>query len=292
MCRLYGLQATHPTRAACELLDAQNALIRQSRQDQRGLSNPHGWGMGHVAEGETRCYRQVKPASESPQYREEALRTEGTTILAHVRRATVGEPDHANTHPFRHGPAMLIHNGHVPAFEAVRERLLDQLSETRRRSIGGTTDSEHVLALLLHLRDEHPQAPLWQITRAAVERIQRWVREADPNATVQPAETDTQSLSHDELEHVLGLNLIWTDGTQLAGSRLNRTLWTLERSEPRACPICEAEHASPPEGASYRAMALASERITEEDWSEVPDGSVFSISPAAQVRIEPIREPS
>ena len=24
MCRLYGLQATHPTKAACELLDAQN----------------------------------------------------------------------------------------------------------------------------------------------------------------------------------------------------------------------------------------------------------------------------
>lgn len=83
MCRLYGLQATHPTRAACELLDAQNALIRQSRQDQRGLSNPHGWGMGQVAEGKTRCFRQVKPASESPKYREEALRTEGTTVLAH-----------------------------------------------------------------------------------------------------------------------------------------------------------------------------------------------------------------
>jgi glutamine amidotransferase len=288
MCRLYGLQATHPTRAACELLDAQNALIRQSRQDQRGLSNPHGWGMGHVADGETHCFRQVKPASESPQYREEALRTEGTTVLAHVRRATVGEPSRTNTHPFRHGPAMLIHNGHVPAFEAVRKPLLEVLSKTRRRSIGGTTDSEHVLALLLHLRDEHPEAPLWQITRAAVERIQSWVREADPRSTVDPADVDTESLSHEELARMLGLNLLWTDGSELAGSRLNRSLWTLERSEPRACPICETQHARPPEHEAYRASVLASERITDEDWTELPNGSVFSVSTEGRLRVEPM----
>jgi len=149
MCRLYGLQATHPTRSACELLDAQNAMIRQSREDARGLSNPHGWGMGQVTHGTTSCFRQVEPASESESYREEALKTEGTTVLAHVRRATVGDPSHANTHPFRHGPALLIHNGHVPAFDAVRPHLLDALSDERRRYIRGTTDSEHVLALLL-----------------------------------------------------------------------------------------------------------------------------------------------
>ncbi|MFB6099186.1 MAG: class II glutamine amidotransferase, partial [Salinibacter sp.] len=111
MCRLYGLQATHPTRSACELLDAQNAMIQQSREDARGLSNPHGWGMGQVTDGTTSCFRQVEPAAESESYREEALKTEGTTVLAHVRRATVGDPSHANTHPFRHGPALLIHNG-------------------------------------------------------------------------------------------------------------------------------------------------------------------------------------
>ena len=79
MCRLYALQATHPTRSACELLDAQNAMIQQSREDARGLSNPHGWGMGQVTDGTTSCFRQVEPASESESYREEALKTEGTT---------------------------------------------------------------------------------------------------------------------------------------------------------------------------------------------------------------------
>jgi predicted glutamine amidotransferase len=286
MCRLYGLQATHPTRSACELLDTQNAMIHQSREDARGLSNPHGWGMGQITNGTTSCFRQVKPASESESYRKEALKTEGTTMLAHVRRATVGDPSHANTHPFRHGPALLIHNGHVPAFDAVRPHLLDRLSEERRRYIRGTTDSEHVLALLLQLQEEAPDAPLHEITRTALQRIQSWVAAEAPDAEPHPTEADTQSLSHDELEGILALNLLWTDGSTLAGSRLNRTLWAIERSSVRDCPICEEEHAAPPEDERYRATVLASERVTDEDWTEVPNGSVFSTAADATFRLE------
>ncbi len=286
MCRLYGLQATHPTRSACELLDTQNAMIQQSREDARGLSNPHGWGMGQVTDGTTSCFRQVEPASESESYREEALETEGTTVLAHVRRATVGDPSHANTHPFRHGPALLIHNGHVPAFDAVRPHLLDRLTNERRRYIRGSTDSEHVLALLLQLRDEGPDAPLREVTREALQHIQSWVAQEAPGAEPYATDVDTQSLSHEELEDILALNLLWTDGTTLAGSRLNRTLWALERSHVRACPLCGTDHAAPPEGADYRATVLASERITDEDWTEVPNGSVFSTAADATFHLE------
>ncbi|MFB6099292.1 MAG: class II glutamine amidotransferase, partial [Salinibacter sp.] len=77
MCRLYALQATHPTRAACELLDAQNALLDQSRDDTRGLSNPHGWGLASLTDGRARCFRQIEPASSSERYREAALHLEG-----------------------------------------------------------------------------------------------------------------------------------------------------------------------------------------------------------------------
>ena len=288
MCRLYGLQATRPTHAACELLDAQNALIEQSREDTRGLSNPHGWGLGHIESGTTTCFRQVKPATESAEYRESALNTAGTTLLAHVRRATVGDPDHANTHPFRHGPALLIHNGHVPAFDAVRPRLLKGLDDDHRRAVRGTTDSEHIFALLLQLRAERPDAPLQAITRQAVRRLQEWTREAAPEAHVTPVEADTTALSHDELEGILGLNLLWTDGEALGGSRLNRTLWALERQEVPVCSVCGTRHANPPEEADYRATVLASERITDEDWTEVPNGSVFSAGPDARLHVEPL----
>ena len=286
MCRLYGLQATHPTTAACELLDAQNALIRQSREDARGLSNPHGWGMGHVIDGATGCLRQVEPAGESADYRERALATEGTTVLAHVRRATVGSPDPMNTHPFRHGNALLIHNGHVPAFDAVRARLLERLDADHARLIQGTTDSEHVLALLLQLRDERPEASLHDVTRSAIQHVQTWVRDVRADATVQPTDADLQALPHEELVDILGLNLLWTDGTALAGSRLNRTLWSLERDTVPTCAICGQEHAHPPDDASYRASVLASERIIDAGWSAVPNGAVFTADRRGGLTVE------
>lgn len=296
MCRLYGLHASHPTTAACELLDAQNALIHQSLKDERGLSNSHGWGMGHVANGTMGCFRQVTPASESADYRKTVLGTQGTTILAHVRRATVGLTDHANTHPFWHGSALLIHNGHIPAFDRVRPRFLDRLSTERSGNVRGTTDSEHILALLLQLRDEAPDAPLQAITRKAVRLVQGWVQEVDPQASVHPAEVGHSVLAPDELvtppnaEEGLGLNLIWTDGQTLAGSRFNRTLWMLRRDHAPTCTICDNKHAQPPSGADYWATVFASERITDEDWTAVPNGSVFTVDEEGAFHTEQLEQ--
>jgi len=280
MCRLYALQATHPTRAACELLNAQNALLAQSQKDTRGLSNPHGWGVASLLNGTAHCMRQVKPASESQRYRKHSLRLEGTTLLAHIRRATVGSPSAENTHPFRQGPAFLIHNGHVPAFEAVRPRLLRRLDDKHKHRIQGSTDSEHVFALLLQLRDEAPEAAIHDVTRRAVHLLQHWCEEApaDVHTDVSAVPFDDLDTVADEVIHeTLALNLLWTDGSQLGGARLNRSLWSLRRTASYVCPICGDDHTDAPESDSYRATVLASERITDENWSEVPNGSVFHV---------------
>jgi len=286
MCRLYGLQATHPTQATCELLDAQNALIQQSQQDARGLSNPHGWGVGHVVDGTTHCFRQVQPASESPEYREAALNTNSTTLVAHVRRATVGSPCQDNTHPFRHGDALLIHNGHIPRFDEVQPYFLDRVDAGGLKAVRGTTDSEHVLALLLQLRSEAPDAPLHVVTRRAVRLVQSWVQEVDSGLTVHANDADFSTWSHEDLIRVLALNVLWTDGGTLAGARLNRTLWGLQRRSPYLCPVCGAAHAGLDGDEAYRAAALASERITAEDWFPIPNGSVFSVDRTASLHTE------
>lgn len=280
MCRLYALQATHPTRASCELLDAQNALLDQSRRDTRGLSNPHGWGLASLTDGRARCFRQVKPASSSTRYREAALGLEGETLLAHVRRATVGEPRRENTHPFRHEDAFLIHNGHIPAFEQVRPRLLERISDTRRHEIEGTTDSEHIFALLLQLRAEYPEAPLHEVTRRGVRWIQSWCEDVpvDIETGVSDIPFDDHDTVDDALIHrTLALNLLWTDGTWIGGARLNRALWALRRTAAYTCPICGTDHTDAPDAAAYRATVLASEPITSEGWTPVPNGSVFHV---------------
>jgi len=293
MCRLYALQATHPTRAACELLDAQNALLAQSQKDTRGLSNPHGWGMASITNGTVHCVRQVQPASESQDYRDQALQLEGTTLLAHIRRATVGDPSYDNTHPFRHGPAFLIHNGHTPAFDDVRPRLLDRLSDKHMHSIQGATDSEHIFSLLLQLRDENPDAPIHEVTRQAIHLVQKWCDEApaDVHTDVSAVPFDDLDTVADEVIHdTLALNLLWTDGAWLGGARLNRSLWSLRRTASYICPVCGNDHTDAPESEPYQATVLASERITDEDWQDVPNGSVFHVADDGVLNHYPLHE--
>ncbi|MFB6351555.1 MAG: class II glutamine amidotransferase [Bradymonadaceae bacterium] len=209
MCRLYGMIATHPTRAECELIDAQNSLIEQAVEDRRGLENPHGWGIGVVRDGGTECARQVEPANSSDDFRQRAIQTEADTLIAHVRRATVGEPLYENTHPFRNGGSFLAHNGHVGRFDDVRPKLLEALPESDRDRIGGTTDSEHFFQLALsHYRETDSRTEA--LRRAAVQ-LRDWTRAIG-------GETE------------LYLNTLWGDDGLLVGTKLERSLWYVEQS--------------------------------------------------------------
>jgi len=254
MCRLYGLRATHPTTPTCELLDAQNSLLEQSVRDARGLSNLDGWGMGHVLpDGSIDCERQIDPANESEGYRRRASAIESICVVAHVRRATVGEPRLANTHPFRHDGALLVHNGHIGAFDRVRPRLLAAMGARWAGSIEGEPDSEHVFGLLMSRLDERtPRAMADVLARTATD-IREWCEESGTAAA---------------------LNLIWVADGVIVGSRLGRELRYVQREQAYACPVC-GHHHGPEDAEEYRAVVVASERITDEAWREVDDGSVW-----------------
>lgn len=272
MCRLYGFRATHPTRVECELIEAQNSMIRQSRADSRGLVNDDGWGIGYIEDGRLTCRREVGPASGSADYRRDAARIRSTTVLAHVRRATLGGPSLENTHPFRHDDGMLIHNGHVGGFQELRGRFLEAMCDENRRAIRGSTDSEHVFQLLMSRRSERPDATLTALLRDTVADVVEWSHQVAPGAEV-------------------ALNLLWVAGGELAGSRLGRSLWSLERTEPHRCGECGRLHPDPdllPAGEEYRAVVLASERITDEEWRRVPEPSVFRVTGETSLEIQPM----
>lgn len=293
MCRLYGFRATHPTRVQCELIQAQNSLMRQSEKDERGLGNPDGWGLGTVRNGTLSCEREVGPAYESEEYRRDAARVDARTVLAHVRRATVGEARKENTHPFRREGSMLAHNGHIPAFDELRPRLLEKMAPELERGIRGTTDSEHVFHLLIsRLRERLAVAPDEEVTEAepggevmrevlgeTVEELVDWCESDLPDLDEVPRGPDGKRLDR------VALNLLWTVGDCLAGSRLGRSLWYVERDGARRCEDCGEMHPDPePDG--YRSVAIASERITGEDWTEVPEASVFHVDDEMRLQAE------
>ena len=206
MWRPYGFRATEPTRPECSLVRAQNALMAQSRKDREGLTHGHGWGGAEHPDGLPFFEKQDWVAYRGERFNKTAARLYFRAAIAHVRRATAGRPSLVNTHPFVHSIWIFAHNGTVPNFERVRERLLPALNEQQRTEIHGTTDSKHVFRYLLTLWQHHPERPLMEILRDGVDQIVAWAEEVKAKARI-------------------SLNVLWTNGNQLVGSRLNRTFW-------------------------------------------------------------------
>lgn len=279
MCRLYGFRASHPSRLDCDLVEAQNALVQQSRGDAQGDRHPDGWGLGLLRDGRVTRRREAAPAYESELYGPDVREACAETVLAHVRKATVGGPARENTHPFRHGDALLIHNGEIGGFDRMRGRMREATAPRFRRSLEGSTDTEHFFHLLLTRWDElggEPRDPdppcMRRALDAAVGDVLRWRREL--------AEAG-------EPEARVSLNVLWAVGGVLAGTRLGRSLWYVERDGPHRCGTCGGPHPESAPG-NYRAVIFASERISDEDWSPVPPGSVFSVADDLTVTMAPL----
>lgn len=269
MCRLYGFRANEPTKVECTLVYAQNALMVQSLEDLSGYGHASGWGIAAYEDHVLHIERQAWAAYHGEHFRQAAARIFSRQVLAHVRRATVGAPKIENTHPFVDGAWAFIHNGTVPNFDRLRPRLLALLPQERRKTIHGETDSEHVFHYLRVLRERAPDCALLDVLRQGLRQIMQWSREIDPAAAV-------------------GLNVILTDGEQMVGSRLGRTLYYVEREGVHDCEICGFPHIHHDPERRYRAVVVASEPISREDWREVPENSVYRVSEQFRFESEPL----
>ncbi len=273
MCRLYAMHANEPTKVECGLVKAQNALMLQSESDMQGYAHGHGWGVADYPDGQPMIEKQVWAAFEGEHFSRKAARVYARTVVAHVRRATVGGTSIENTHPFNHGRWIFAHNGTVPNFEQVRLAMLDHMDPLHRSEIRGTTDSEHVFRYLLSLFLQHPERGLLDTVKMGLEQVLSWCMEIDPEARV-------------------GLNIILTDGDHLVGSRCNRSLFYLRRDHIFSCPICGEPHVHHDPKAQYHSIEIASEPVTHgEDWYEVPNFTVFRVGEDYRLDMEPLFYP-
>jgi len=270
MCRLYGFCATESTKVECTLVHAQNALMAQSERDLGGKSHAHGWGIATYTGEMPQVEKKAWAAYHGEHFERAASQVFANLVVAHVRRATVGGPAAENTHPFVADEWVFAHNGTVPGFDALRGRLLEAISPKRRDLILGQTDSEHVFHYLLTLMDKDPNQSLSDLVRRGVSDVSGWARDVDPNAAP-------------------GLNVIITDGQRIAGSRLGRSLFKLERDGVYDCEICGFPHIHHDPKRDYRAVVVASEPLTHEVWEEIPHGSVWSMNVReATIQVRPL----
>ena len=241
--------------------------MQQSQMDTEGLVNGHGWGVADYRNGVPLIEKKTWAAFHGEHFKKTAARVYAHTVVAHVRRATVGGTSIENTHPFQHGQWIFAHNGTVPNFLKVRDRMIPHIDPLLRNDIKGTTDSEHIFYYLLTLHLQHPDVPLRRLVGHGLNMIVQWSGEVDPTAKV-------------------GLNVVLTDGKHLVGSRLGRSLWHLVRADIFMCDICGKKHVHHDVETDYRAVEIASEPLTDDNWRQLEDGVVFSVDEDYYLLIE------
>lgn len=270
MCRLYGFRANEPTKVECSLVHAQNALLLQSRKDSLGRSHADGWGLASFHDGEITVEKREAAAFQDLHFSSAAERIYGTTVVAHVRRATVGGPSARNTHPFRYRRWVFAHNGTVAHFESIGPRLLSETEPRLRERREGTTDSE--------------QAFFWLLSRLEASGVDIDGLVLDAGKVAGLLSEAVASLGGEKSK----LNFLLTNGAVLVASRYHNSLYWLERDGVRDCEICGIPHVHHDRETSYRAVIVASEPISQEAWKEVPDEHVVSVDRDLGVAIEPI----
>ena len=177
MCR-FTLYLGPPLRLSSLLLEPTHSLIRQSfkAEERAEPLNGDGFGVGWYApelSAEPAVFRSISPAWSNRNLKSFAPAVSSPCILAHVRAATPGMVvSQTNCHPFQWGKILFMHNGFIGDFAKVRRALLAGLSDTAFEGIQGTTDTEHLFALLIDelIKDPDPQDRLPRCLHRAVRR--------------------------------------------------------------------------------------------------------------------------
>lgn len=278
MCRLYALRASAPTRVACDLVAAPNALVRQSHCDAKNECHADGWGLVHYEDRWPQRVRGAAPAYEDPTFESAAEGLIAEAVLGHVRSASVGDRSLVNTHPFLLGRWVFAHNGTVAALDQLHGPLTHETLPALLALRMGTTDSEAVF--------------LWMLSRLSAAGID----------TAAPDYVETSKLC-DAFARVAAelwarcealapgeakLNFLLTDGRSLVATRINHSLSWSKADLSRPCAVCGQAHAPRIAGRDYHAARLASEPLASAGWAEVPNGSVIAIDADARLEIQPL----
>jgi predicted glutamine amidotransferase len=263
MCRWLAYSGS-PIRLEELLVKRDRSLIDQSLHARQGATttNGDGFGVGWYEDGELpRVYRSTHPAWNDRNLRELAAGISSPLFFAHIRASTGTAIQETNTHPFRYGRWLWMHNGLIREFPRVKRHLMLAVDDSLFTSIEGTTDSEVMfyLALTFGLEDDPVRA---------VERMVGFVEEAGRSHGV---------------EHPIQMTVATTDGRCIWAFRYSsegdsRSLFFSTRMDN-----LKALH---PELAELGVLSDETRVIVSEPlgdlpgaWNEVPESHVGIVQP-------------
>jgi predicted glutamine amidotransferase len=264
MCRWLAYSGT-PIRLEELLVKRDRSLIDQSLHARQGATttNGDGFGVGWYEEGaETpRLYRSTHPAWNDRNLRELAAGISSPLFFSHIRASTGTAIQETNTHPFRYGRWLWMHNGLIREFPQVKRELVLAVDGSLFTSIEGTTDSEVMFYLAL-----------------------TFGLESDPVAAVERTVGLVEAVGHRHgIEHPIQMTVATTDGQTTWAFRYSsegdsRSLYFSTRMDSLKALYPESEELA---GLSDETRVVVSEPLGDLPgvWNEVPESQVGIVQP-------------
>jgi glutamine amidotransferase len=283
MCRLLAYMGT-PIIVDKLLYQPKNSLIHQSinAKELEEPLNGDGFGIGwYVPEVdyEPVTFVSVYPAWNNRNLRNLAPKIKTECLVAHVRAASVGDVSESNCHPFQYKNLLMMHNGGVENFSAIKRGLRQPLTDELYNWIKGQTDSEHIFAYLLnYLFRTHDTISIETVTDA-FEHTFKHVKHL---------------LQEKNIHEPAYLNMVFTNGLFVVGTRYvtdpNENPLTLYYSEGSKY-VCEdgiCRMLDPEE--RDQAVLVVSEKLTDQqsDWKEVPKNHFVIVNQNLDVHTKPL----
>jgi predicted glutamine amidotransferase len=254
MCRLLGIAANEPTEFKIVLREAPRSLAALSREHR------DGWGIAvfDACTGTWRVDRGVVCAGEDERFHRLAIGSRGELLVSHIRQKTIGDTSLNNTHPFVRGRWIFAHNGTVKDVAWLRANA----STERLAEIAGETDSELLFA--------------WMLTRLDDAGVAGCAASADTDRAL-----GAIARAGRERPTFGAFNFLLSDGATTYAHRFGRSMFLLERNPDDVVVSSRVARdgtvLETPWSQRRSAVFVASERITDEPWQTIEDGTLLRI---------------
>ena len=245
------------------LLKPEHSLVVQSYKPQKmtaGLLNADGFGIGWYdtkPHNPPFSYRNVLPIWNDSNLPQLARYIESNCYLGYVRSATSNlSVDIINCQPFNHQNLLFIHNGFIDDFRKTLYRpIRNSLDDFAYQRIEGTTDSEHIFALVVNELESNNQISLKQALSNTIEHL------------IELAEPDKIDFS---------ANIVLSNGKELTACRYSN-----RDASPTLYYIKDALQYPD-------AVIVASEPMFEGDWIGVPEKSIIGVTENLEISLNSI----
>lgn len=276
MCR-FTFYIGAPISLGSLITEPAHSLIKQSfsSKERSEPLNGDGFGVAWYANGddEAAVFRSITPAWNNGNLQDLSRVTNSGCIVAHVRAATQGlGVSEFNCHPFKSKNLTFCHNGDIGGFEKVRRPLANSLSDEAYDSIKGSTDSEHLFALILdQLRKQTNKESI----------------EAMANAMQEAVKIVNSLMQEHAPDHNCYLNLVLTSGQEAVVCRYTSDqadkASSLYISQGRRY-VCEEGVCSMLGDSSESAVIVSSEPLSADaSWQAVPVNHMLLIDKSLNV---------